>query len=163
MTVQFGKFETREQVVRRLEQPVREYLMAERKQQSDLVGPEAWTDLHVILAELDRIDRVEAAQRQVNLEVALRAEAASKAVMDSVLPAEGTCSEQIFSPYGGSRDCQHPAKSRLSDGPALCGTHIRRPLENAIKKAINAEPPSEARQIVLDDVTLRATRENWVR
>ena len=172
MTVQFGKFETRDQVAKRLEKPVRAYLTSERNQQSDLVGPEAWTDMHVILAELDRIDRVQVAQHQVNMETALRDEAARQSVLDSVLVVTGPCSQRVGSDTWAHHDsaCKHTAKSSLPGGQPLCGVHFRRPLETAVRQAQfgavkvhRSEEPSEAEKAILEDKRLCDTREIWVR
>ena len=168
--MQFGKFETREQVQRRLETPVRELFSTTKM--LDPVLAHHWTDIRDILAELDRLNLVIVAQRTVRNEKALREIAARQGVNDSLLPGDGQCSEQISTEVWArpTSQCKHPAKSRLPGCSALCGVHLRRPLESAIRQAQTtaekehaSEEPSEAEKIVFADLDLRRTRETWVK
>src|ERR1035437_3177767 len=124
MTVQFGRSETRDQVAKLLEKPVREYWSSSESFEYR-VGPT--NEMGDILAELDRIDRVREAELRVSMETALRAEAARQSVLDSVLVVTGPCSQRVGSDTWAHHDsaCKHTAKSSLPGGQPLCGVPFR--------------------------------------
>ena len=166
----FGKFETREQVVRRLEQPVRDYWADTGPFEKRVKPAEA---MYAILAELGRIDYVAEAQRTVNGENAARAIEAEEKVRAAVDPASGECSRKIRNAgwVYGEKPCKHPAKSKFVPGKPLCGVHFRGVLDEAIRRAKFAAETAyresgiytDAEYVVEQDRLMRGRRENWVK
>jgi hypothetical protein len=166
----FGKFETREQVVRRLEQPVRDY-WADTGPFEHRVGQAK--EMGAILAELDRLDLVAKAQLAVSREKTARALYADAIVRATVRAATGDCSKKVRDAgwsYGEKR-CKNPAKHSLPNGKPECGVHFKSDVGYAIRVAQGeieraygeSGVVSEAEKIVFADRDLRNTRENWVK
>jgi hypothetical protein len=120
-TPTFGRYLSRDQTAAMLEEPVR-------------AGDQE--AIAAILAELDRLDTVAAAQKQVAVERAARKAAAEATVLALVQPAVGQCRGTVSGEWRSS-PCRHPAKSMPPGGQGYCGVHFRRAFDRAVYKELD--------------------------
>jgi hypothetical protein len=149
VSVKFPPYESRETVAAMLEKPLR---AASKAKWSSIDIAENLNDIDAILAELDRIDTVDQAKRQLaSNRAAWERQVIATQVKTEDAPAGTLCVEKNYSSYSWSWSSKvHKAKVLLN-GVGYCLTHLK----NAERRA-QSVATREARADYVYDAALRA-------
>lgn len=149
--VTFRPWSRRPEVAAMLEGPVRALL-------ADADDAQAAADRAAILAELDRLDMVAAAQIEENrrrslLRAAVEAEVTVPAVTGDICTRETRSGSAWHPTYAA---CGHKAKFRVLGAPR-CGTHAKREIDNAVRDVVEKREQErrERGELTPAELTLR--------
>lgn len=161
MTVKFPSWGDRDKVAALLEAPARTVVKVEAGEAHAM----AWADVHAIIAELDRIDRVTVAKTVLNRaqdewQQSIRERYVVIAPAEPGVMCVQTSGGRYWKPDAAK---YHKAKATLNGTP-YCGTHLARAERNATYSAYSAHrdekvPPADAKVIIDADRELREQRQ----